>query len=166
MAESKKQPAKRPDGGVCIHRSVGLPKSRVFYGKTKAEAERKYQDAVLAYKLECMDPKEKRYTFRAVSVAYEEYIRGPEKPVRRGTVNAYKKHFAPARAYFGDTVMNDIDAQAVGGYLAHLKMEGKSKHSIKNAKSVLSCIFTYWLSLIHISEPTRLDARSRMPSSA
>ena len=86
MAESKKQPAKRPDGGVCIHRSVGLPKSRVFYGKTKAEAERKYQDAVLAYKLECMDPKEKRYTFRAVSVAYEEYIRGPEKPVRRGTV--------------------------------------------------------------------------------
>ena len=55
MAESKKQPAKRPDGGVCIHRSVGLPKSRVFYGKTKAEAERKYQDAVLAYKLECMD---------------------------------------------------------------------------------------------------------------
>ena len=129
MAESKKQPAKRPDGGVCIHRSVGLPKSRVFYGKTKAEAERKYQDAVLAYKLECMDPKEKRYTFRAVSVAYEEYIRGPEKPVRRGTVNAYKKHFAPARAYFGDTVMNDIDAQAVGGYLAHLKMEGKSKPS-------------------------------------
>ena len=53
MAESKKQPAKRPDGGICIHRSVGLPKSRVFYGKTKAEAERKYQDAVLAYKLEC-----------------------------------------------------------------------------------------------------------------
>ena len=36
MAESKKQPAKRPDGGVCIHRSVGLPKPRVFYGKTKA----------------------------------------------------------------------------------------------------------------------------------
>ena len=149
MAESKKQPAKRPDGGVCIHRSVGLPKSRVFYGKTKAEAERKYQDAVLAYKLECMDPKEKRYTFRAVSVAYEEYIRGPEKPVRRGTVNAYKKHFAPARAYFGDTVMNDIDAQAVGGYLAHLKLEGKSKHSIKNAKSVLSCIFTYWCANFH-----------------
>ena len=59
MAESKKQPAKkqpakRPDGGVCIHRSVGLPKSRVFYGKTKAEAEHKYQDAVLAYKLECI----------------------------------------------------------------------------------------------------------------
>ena len=36
MAESKKQPAKRPDGGVCIHRSVGLPKSRVFYATDTA----------------------------------------------------------------------------------------------------------------------------------
>ena len=47
MAESKKQPAKRPDGRVCIHRSAGLPKPMVFYGKSKAEAERKYQQSVL-----------------------------------------------------------------------------------------------------------------------
>ena len=149
MSESKKQPAKRPDGGVCIHRSVGLPKSRVFYGKTKAEAERKYQQAVLDYKLECLSPKEKRYTFRVVSVAYEEYILGPRKPIRRGTVNAYRRHLGPAREYFGDTVMNDIDAQEVCGYLEHLKLEGKSKHTIKNAKSVLSCIFTYWCANYH-----------------
>lgn len=148
MAE-KKKPAKRPDGGVCIHRSVGLPKSRVFYGKTKAEAERKYQDAVVAYKMECEAPKKNRYTFRVVSVAYEEYIKGPTKPVRRGTVNAYTKNFAPMRAYFGDTLMQDIDAQAVGGYLAYLKQQGKSKHSVKNAKSVLSCIFTYWCANYH-----------------
>ena len=35
MAETKKR-----QDGVCIHRQVGLPKSRVFYGRTKAEAER------------------------------------------------------------------------------------------------------------------------------
>ena len=63
MAEKKKK-------GVSIHRSVGLPKSQVFYGKTKAEAEHKYQNAVVLYKMECEAPKVNRYTFRVVSVAY------------------------------------------------------------------------------------------------
>ena len=147
MAEMKK--AKRPDGRVCIHRSAGLPKPRVFYGKSKAEAERKYQQAVLDYKIEAMSPKEKRYTFRAVSVAYEEYIKSDASPVRRGTVNAYCKNFPPMRAYFGDTPMQDIDAQAVRGYLEFLKAQGKSKHSVKNAKSVLSCVFSYWCAEYH-----------------
>ena len=147
MAEMKK--AKRPDGRVCIHRSAGLPKPRVFYGRSKAEAERKYQQAVLDYKIESMTPKEKRYTFRAVSVAYEEYIKSDASPVRRGTVNAYCKNFPPMRAYFGDTPMQDIDAQAVRGYLEFLKTQGKSKHSVKNAKSVLSCVFSYWCAEYH-----------------
>lgn len=147
MAETKK--TKRPDGRVCIHRSAGLPKPRVFYGRSKAEAERKYQQAVLDYKIESMTPKEKRYTFRVVSVAYEEYIKSDASPVRRGTVNAYCKNFPPMRAYFGDTPMQDIDAQAVRGYLEFLKAQGKSKHSVKNAKSVLSCVFSYWCAEYH-----------------
>lgn len=147
MTETKK--AKRPDGRVCIHRSAGLPKPRVFYGRSKAEAERKYQQAVLDYKIESMTPKEKRYTFRVVSVAYEEYIKSDASPVRRGTVNAYCKNFPPMRAYFGDTPMQDIDAQAVRGYLEFLKAQGKSKHSVKNAKSVLSCVFSYWCAEYH-----------------
>ena len=147
MAEMKK--AKRPDGRACIHRSAGLPKPRVFYGRSKAEAERKYQQAVLDYKIEAMSPKEKRYTFRVVSVAYEEYIKSDASPVRRGTVNAYCKNFPPMRAYFGDTPMQDIDAQAVRGYLELLKTQGKSKHSVKNAKSVLSCVFSYWCAEYH-----------------
>lgn len=142
MAEKKKK-------GVSIHRSVGLPKSQVFYGKTKAEAEHKYQNAVVLYKMECEAPKVNRYTFRVVSVAYEEYIKSDASPIRRGTVHAYHKNFAPMRAYFGDTPMREIDAQAVRGYLEHLKHEGKSKHSVKNAKSVLSCIFTYWCAEYH-----------------
>lgn len=145
MAETKK----RSQNGVNIHRSVGLPKPRVFYGRTKAEAERKYQDAVLAYKLECMAPQEKRYTFRVVSTAYEEYIQSGASPIRRGTVNAYLKYLAPMRTYFGDTAMNDIDPQAVRGYLENLKVQGKSKHTVANAKSVLSCVFTYWCANYH-----------------
>ena len=128
---------------------MGLPKPQVFYGRTKAEAERKYQDAVLSYKLECMNPKEKRYTFRVVCTAYEEYILSDASPVRRGTINAYRKYFKPLRDYFGDTVMNDIDPQAVRGYLEYLKVQGKSKHTVANAKSVLSCVFSYWCANYH-----------------
>lgn len=149
MAERKKRAAKRPDGGVCIHRSRGLPAAQVFFGKTKAEAERKYQDAVVAYRLECMSPKERSYTFEEVSAAYEAYITGEGSPIRRGTVNAYKKHLAPARAYFAGAAMNDIDPQAVRGYLESLKLQGKSKHTVANAKSVLSCIFSFWCAEYH-----------------
>lgn len=137
MAEKKK----RPDGGVYIHRQVGLPKSQVFYGRTKAEAERKYQDAVLAYKLECMNPKEKRYTFRVVCTAYEEYILSDASPVRRGTINAYRKYFKPLRDYFGDTVMSDIDPQAVRGYLEYLKVQGKSKHTVATQRACSHACF-------------------------
>ena len=49
MGTTKKKPVRR----VSINRRVGLPKPRVFYGKTKAEAERKYQQAVQDYQLEC-----------------------------------------------------------------------------------------------------------------
>ena len=49
MGTTKKKPVRR----VSINRRVGLPKPRVFYGKTKAEAERKYQQAVQDYQIDC-----------------------------------------------------------------------------------------------------------------
>ena len=127
MGTTKKKPVRR----VSINRRVGLPKPRVFYGKTKAEAERKYQQAVQDYQLECLSPKERRYTYRQIATAYEDYITGPLHPIRKGTVNAYRLHIKPTREYFGDTVMNDIDAQAVRGYLERMKVAGKSKHTMQ-----------------------------------
>lgn len=127
MGMTKKKPVRR----VSINRRVGLPKPRVFYGKTKAEAERKYQQAVQDYQLECLSPKERRYTYRQIATAYEDYITGPLHPIRKGTVNAYRLHIKPTREYFGDTVMNDIDAQAVRGYLERMKVAGKSKHTMQ-----------------------------------
>lgn len=145
MGTTKKKPVRR----VSINRRVGLPKPRVFYGKTKAEAERKYQQAVRDYQLECLSPKERRYTYRQIATAYEDYITGPLHPIRKGTVNAYRLHIKPTREYFGDTVMNDIDAQAVRGYLEKMKVAGKSKHTIANARGVISCIFSYWCAEYH-----------------
>ncbi len=158
MAETKTKKGRRPDGRVVIKRTRGLEKPTCFYGKSKSEAERKYQQAVVEYARKMAEAK-RGYTFAQMATAYEDYITGPASPVRRGTINAYRKWFKPFRAYFGDAVMNDIAPQEVRGYLEHLKLEGKSKHSIANAKSVLSCIFSYWCAEYHGSANPVLLAR-------
>ena len=149
MKTTTKKKSQREDGRVQIRRSRGLAKPTSFYGRNKAEAERKYQRAVVEYAQAQAEPKVKRYTFREVSMDYEGYIEKPESHIRRGTVNAYKKRIWPARDYFGDIAMDDIDAQAVTGYLESMKLDGKSKHTVKNAKSVLSCTFTFWCARYH-----------------
>ena len=164
MGTTKKKKGVRADGRVQIHRSRGLDKATVFYGRTKAEAEQKYQQAVLDRALAKSGATQERYTFREVSEAYEGYIEKVNRgsPVRRGTVNAYKKRIHPAQRYFGDTAMDDIDTQAIYIYLETMKAAGYSKHTVKNAKSVLSCVFTYWCTNYHgFRNPVQL---SKLPS--
>lgn len=161
MGTTKKKKGARADGRVQIHRSRGLERATVFYGRTKAEAEQKYQQAVVAQALACSGELQARHTFREVSEAYEGYIEklGRGSPVRRGTVNAYKKRIHPAQEHFGDTAMDDIDTQAVYTYLETMKAAGYSKHTVKNAKSVLSCVFTYWCTNYHGSRNPVLLAK-------
>ena len=161
MGATKKKKGARADGRVQIHRSRGLERDTVFYGRTKAEAEQKYQQAVVAQALARSGDLQARHTFREVSAAYEGYIEklGRGSPVRRGTVNAYKKRIHPAQEHFGDTAMEDIDTQAVYTYLETMKAAGYSKHTVKNAKSVLSCVFTYWCTNYHGSRNPVLLAK-------
>lgn len=161
MGTTKKKKGARADGRVQIHRSRGLERATVFYGRTKAEAEQKYQQAVVAQALACSGELQARHTFREVSAAYEGYIEKLDRgsPVRRGTVNAYKKRIHPAQEHFGDTAMEDIDTQAVYTYLETMKAAGYSKHTVKNAKSVLSCVFTYWCTNYHGSRNPVLLAK-------
>lgn len=146
---AKKKKGQREDGRIQINRSRGLARPTRFYGKTKAEAERKYQQAVIAYAQELASPKDNRYTFCEIASAYEDYITSSASPVRRGTISAYRKHIKPAKDFFGDTPMDEIDPQAVRGYLEHLKAKGRSRHTISNARSVVSCIFSYWCAEYH-----------------
>lgn len=145
----KKKKGERPDGRILIKRSRGLPAAACFYGKTRSEAERKYQQAVIAYAQELATAKTKKTTFREMATAYEAYITSPSGPVRRGTVNAYKKHIRPLREFFGDTPMEDIDPQAIRSFMEHMKLLGRSRHSVSNARSVASCIFAYWCAEYH-----------------
>lgn len=140
--------AKRPDGRYEIKRKMPDGSTRHFMGRTVTEAVSKYETARDAMLLQA----EKTATgpsYREVAAAYEDYITGPLHPVKRGTIDAYRKCFPPLLEYFGDTPMAEIDAQAVSGYLEKMKLDGKSLHTITNARSVLSCVFRYWCANYH-----------------
>ena len=55
--------------------------------------------------------------------------------------------------------MEDIDAQRVRDYLDHLSAEGKAKKTALNARSVISCVFSYWCNYMHgTGNPVRTAA--------
>lgn len=112
-----------------------------YYGKT----EREVLDKIAAAKYK----EQYGYTFQEIADAYEQYITSANSPIRRGTVNSYRKHLRQIVPYFNDTYMSDIDPQAVRGYLEKLKLEGKSKSTITNAKSVISRVFAFWCARYH-----------------
>lgn len=144
----KKKKNLRADGRYMIRRKMPDGSSKCFYGRNVTEAEAKYKAAYDAAVL-AAQKQNGGATYREMSKAYEDYITGPGEPVKRGTVNAYRKHLPPLLDYFGDTPMADIDVQAVRGYMERMKTEGKSLHTITNAKSVLSCIFNFWCANYH-----------------
>lgn len=147
---------KRADGRYMIKRKMPDGRFKYFYGASPTEAEAKFNEA---YKKAILDEQKNNggATFREMAAAYKDYITGPSKPVKRGTINAYIKNIPPLLETFGDTPMADIDTQAVCAYMERMKIDGKALHTITNAKSVLSCIFTYWCANYHgTSNPTTL----------
>lgn len=144
----KKKKNLRADGRYMLRRKMPDGSSKCFYGKTVTEAESKYKAAYDAAVL-AAEKQNGGATFREMATAYEDYITGPGHPVKRGTITAYRKHLPPMLEYFGDIRMADIDVQAVHGYMQKMKTEGKALHTITNAKSVLSCVFSYWCANYH-----------------
>lgn len=144
MAKKKKK-GQRADGLVEIKRKMADGSYKHFYGTSKADCEAKYREALI----EQAQKKKVSASFQFIATAYEDYITGPQTPVRRGTINAYRKHIGPLKKYFGDTPMEEIDPHAVRGYLEQLKKQGKAQKTVTNARSVLSCIFSYWCAEYH-----------------
>ena len=139
---------KRPDGRYEIKRKMPDGSTKHFMGYSVTEAVAKYEaarDAMLQKKeMEAAGP-----TFKEVAEAYKNYITGSTKPVKRGTINAYQKNIPPFLERFGEMRMAEIDAQAITGYWEKMKVDGKSLHTITNARSGLSCIFRYWCANFH-----------------
>lgn len=143
-----KKKTKRSDGRYEIKRKMPDGKYRHFMGATVSEAMAKYE---AAYKAAIIDEQKSNggATFREMATAYRDYITSPASPIKRGTISSYIKYIPQLMARFGDTPMADIDTQSVCSYMESLKIEGKSLHTITNAKSVLSCIFRFWCANYH-----------------
>ena len=135
-------------------------KYKVFYGSTFTEAENKYRDTLQSWEeTHKKKPRASAVTYKEAAEAYEAYITSPSKPVKRGTVASYRKHLNPTKIFFGDELMEDIDAQRVRDYLDHLSAEGKAKKTALNARSVISCVFSYWCNYMHgTGNPVRTAA--------
>ena len=139
---------KREDGRYEIKRKMPDGSTKHFFGYTVTEATAKYEaarDEMLRQdEQEAAGP-----TFREVAEAYENYITGSTKPVKRGTISSYRKYLPQFLESFGDLRMADIDAQSISSYWEKMKVDGKSLHTITNARSVMSCVFRYWCSNFH-----------------
>lgn len=158
MAKSKK--GYRADGRYQVKRKMPDGKYRFFYGNSNTEAEAKYRDA-----LQDWNEKNEKYirkggmTYAEAADEYQAYITAPNCPIRRGTVKSYLKHIKPTKKFFADTPMQAIDAQQIKSYLDKLSAEGKAKKTAENARSVISCIFTYWCNYLHGTHNPVRDAK-------
>lgn len=158
MPKNKK--GQRADGLFQVKRKMPDGKTKVFYGHSRTEAEAKYRDALQDWN----DQNEKYIrkggmTYAEAADEYQAYITAPNCPIRRGTVKSYLKHIRPTRTYFGNTPMQEIDAQQVKSYLDKLSAEGKAKKTAENARSVISCVFTYWCNYLHGTHNPVRDAK-------
>ena len=158
MPKSKK--GQRADGRYQVKRKMPDGKYRFFYGNSNTEAEAKYRDA-----LQDWNEKNEKYirkggmTYAEAADEYQAYITAPNCPIRRGTVKSYLKHIKPTKDFFADTPMQAIDAQQIKSYLDKLNAEGKAKKTAENARSVISCIFTYWCNYLHGTHNPVRDAK-------
>ena len=149
---------KRADGRYEIKRKMPDGKYKHFLGETVAEATAKYEEAYRQATLE-ESKNNGGATFREMAQAYENYITGDGTPIKRSTIKSYKRYLKIFTEHFGDTPMQNIDAQAVCGFMEKMKVSGKSLHTITNAKSVLSCVFKFWCANYHgTSDPVLLAA--------
>lgn len=139
---------KREDGRYEIKRKMPDGSTKHFFGYTVTEATAKYE-AVRDEMLRQDEQEAAGPTFREVAEAYENYITGSTKPVKRGTISSYRKYLPQFLGSFGDMRMADIDAQSISSYWEKMKVDGKSLHTITNARSVMSCVFRYWCSNFH-----------------
>ena len=125
MAKTKK----RPDGRVEIVRTVkGVRKH--FYGKTLAEAERKYAEALAEI--------DQGKLFKTVA---EEWLAEAEGRLTYYTLEGYKAPFKRAVAEFGERRLFAITSKEIKAWISSLARMGYAKKTVRNHLNLVSGIF-------------------------
>ncbi len=133
MAKKKR----RADGRMEIKRKMPDGSVRHFLGKTAAECERKYRDALVNFEAQ------KRASALFETVA-EAWWANYQTRIKAGTWKSYESHYKRCLAAFSGRQMKEITPGMVDNFGEKLKDEGLAESTIKNARSVLSLIFRFW----------------------
>lgn len=133
MARRKTKYTMRADGLIVMSKTIG-GKRRYFYGKTDAEVEKKYAEALT----EAAAPTAR--TFETIADAWWE---GKEKQLSPNTVASFKIGKNDAVDAFGPEPVNEITPRMVISYLQRYAAQGYSQKTIANRKSVLKGIMDY-----------------------
>ena len=136
MAKKKR----RADGRMEIKRKMPDGSVRHFLGKTAAECEKKYRDALVNF--------EAQQRARAEGPLFEEAAAAwwfqAQPALKPGTMRSYKASYQAAVEYFGGRRMAEIKPQDVAAWLKKLKTQGLAQATMRNRHSVLNLIFSYW----------------------
>lgn len=136
MAKKKR----RADGRMEIKRKMPDGSVRHFLGKTAAECERKYRDALVNFEAQ-QRARAEGPLFEEVAAAWWLQAQPALKP---GTMRSYKASYRAAVEYFGGRRMAEIKPQDVAAWLKKLKTQGLAQATMRNRHSVLNLIFSYW----------------------
>lgn len=130
---------RRADGRMEIKRKMPDGSVRHFLGRTAAECEKKYRDALVNF--------EARQRARAegplFGVLADEWWAAKEGQVRHGTVRCYKPAVARLKKALGDLPAAQLTAQEVSRLLEDMKRRGLATKTISNTHTVLNMILEY-----------------------
>ena len=126
----------RPDGRVEIKRVLD-GKRRSFYGRTKSEAERAYQQAVRESVLKQQDSE----LFERVA---EQWWLDYSKRVKPGTQRAYHGCYQRLLDAFSGYRMDEISPGMIENLFESMKKQDLALKTAQNTRSCLSLIYSFW----------------------
>lgn len=133
----RKKKGQRADGLYQCKRKMPDGKYKVFYGKTKTEAENKYKNALMQFE-------KKKSDAEKFENAAEEYWESLLKRIKNKTDSTYRSNYQRCVEEFSGYRMDEITKRMVENFQEKLADEGLSASTIRNTRSVLSGIFRKW----------------------
>ena len=130
---------RRADGRMEIKRKMPDGSVRHFLGKTAAECERKYRDALVNFEAQ----QRARAEGPLFCVLADEWWAAKEGQIRHGTIRCYKPAVARLKETLGDLPAAQLTAQEVSRLLEDMKRRGLATKTISNTHTVLNMILEY-----------------------